>query len=100
MKLSKYLYFIISFVFWMILIIYLHKTSGYRHVANLYATDPLSWTEIIDNIPKYIIGSTVMTIVMYYIYSVAKKNQMRKEEEARKRIEKRKQTQKEKNEKI
>jgi len=90
MKLNKYKYFIISVVFWMALIIYLHKTSGYRHVANLDATYPLSWDEIINNIPIYFIGSIVMTVVIYYIYKTAQKDKEKREEEARKRIEARK----------
>jgi len=90
MKSNKYKYFIISVIFWMTLIVYLHKTLGYRHVANLYATDPLSWDEIINNIPIYFIGSIVMTVVIYFIYETAQKDKKNREDEARKRIEARK----------
>ena len=96
MKSNKYKYFIISVVFWMTLIVYLHKTLGYRHVANLYATDPLSWDEIINNIPIYFIGSIVMTVIIYFIYKTAQKDKEKREEEARKRIEARKKITKEK----
>ena len=96
MKINKYSYSIISFVFWMALIIYFHKTYGYRHVANLDATNSITWNEIINNIPGYVIGSIVMTIVMYYIYKSAQKDKEKREEDARKRIEERKKQKSEK----
>ena len=87
---KKYAYFIVSFIFWIILIVILNKTLGNVYVANLYATEPLTWAEIICNIPRYVIVSAALTTVLYYIYNSAQKNKEKREEEARKRIEARK----------
>ena len=87
---KKHAYFIVSFISWIILIVLLNKTLGNVYVANLYATEPLTWDEIIKNIPKYIIVSIALTCVIFYIYKSAQKDKEKREEEAMKRIEERK----------
>jgi len=85
-----YIYFIVSFLLFIIIFVIINKTLGNVYVANLYATEPLTWDEIINKIPRYIIASATLTTVLYYIYNVAQKDKEKREEEARKRIEARK----------
>lgn len=89
MKIKKQKFFIISFVSLFAMFIVFHKLFGYRHVANLYATDPLSWEEIYNNFPYYFIASILLTIFTYRFIELGEKHQQKCEDEARKRIEER-----------
>jgi len=89
MKIKKHKFYIISFISLFTIFVLLHRLFGYRHIANLYATYPLSWEEIYNNFPKYFIASILLTIFMYHTIELGEKNQQKRENEAYKRIKER-----------
>ncbi len=65
----KYVMPILGASFLFISLITINKTVGYTHVANLYAKTPLSWNEIFDNLPKYLVFSFVFGVFAYILFS-------------------------------
>ena len=59
------------------------KLIGPGGRGNYFPTEPLTWTEIIDNLPRYTIGSLIMSLIFFFIYKMLLKDEMRVQEEAK-----------------
>ena len=55
-------------------LIIINKTVGYTHVADLYTTTQLTWNEIYENIPRYLVFSFAFGVFTYILFSQAEKN--------------------------
>ena len=96
MKKNRYLPFYIFFVFFTVLVLST-KILGYTGRANLYSSEPLSWNEIYNNLPIYIIASIVFTFGFLKILKYASEQQKRDVENAKKSIEESERKEKEEN---
>ena len=86
-KRNKQIFFIVYFVYLLILILSAKFLGLPRGIANLYPSTKLSWGEILDILPRYVIGTTIFTILFMYIYIEAVKIDKKRIEDAKKRIE-------------
>ena len=88
-KNDKYYMAIITAIISFFGIIWILKTSGESYVANLYATTPYTWSEILEGLPKTIVFSVIAGIFAFIFFSQIEIMEKKKEEEYRKRREER-----------
>jgi len=55
--------------------IWILKTTGETHVANLYPTTPYTWNEIFQDIPKIIVFSVLLEFLLLF-YFLKKKSKI------------------------
>lgn len=99
MKKINYKIFIFYFFCFFIPIILAEKYTGYIDRFSTAYHEPISWNEIYLGIPRLIIFSLIVGLVMTLFHNEAKKTEDKNIENARKRIEERERLEKEQKEK-